>query len=83
MNLNSQQFKHVIPSPTPPIKPLPAAVSKNYQELAHFINLQIKQKRLDAQTCYPWELDCDPPPGLKALVDKFEPGISRRYEQLT
>lgn len=40
------------------------AVSENYQEVAHFINLQIKQKRLDAATCYPWELDCDPP-GLK------------------
>ena len=29
----------------PPIKPLPRTVSKNYQELAHFINLQIKQKK--------------------------------------
>jgi len=48
MNPNGQQFKHITPAPTPPIKPLPAAVSKNYQELAHFINLQIKQKRLDA-----------------------------------
>ena len=61
MNPIGQQFKHITPAPTPPIKPLPAAVSKNYHELAHFINLQIKQKRLDAATCYPWELDCDPP----------------------
>ena len=61
LNLSSQQFKNVVPAPTPPIKPLPRTVSKNYQELAHFINLQIKQKRLDAQTCYPWELDCNPP----------------------
>ena len=61
LNLSSQQFKNVVPAPTPPIKPLPRTVSKNYQELAHFINLQIKQKKLDAQTCYPWQLDCDPP----------------------
>ena len=63
LNLSSQQFKNVVPAPTPPIKPLPRTVSKNYQELAHFINLQIKQNRLDAQTCYPWELDCTPPQG--------------------
>ena len=58
-----QQFKHTTPVPTPPIKPLPASVSKNYRELAALIDLQIKQKRLDAATCYPWELDCDPPQG--------------------
>lgn len=57
----NQQFKGITPAPAPPIKPLPAVVSKNYQELARYINLQIKQKRLDAQTCYPWELNCETP----------------------
>lgn len=71
MNLNSQQFKEFSPAPAPPIKSLPAAVSKNYQELAHFINLQIKQKRLETQTCCPWQLDYTPAQTARIM------GISR------
>lgn len=33
-----------------------------------------------AQTCYPWELDCDPP-GLKVLPNRFIPGLRRRHEK--
>lgn len=62
MNPRSQQFKNAAPAPSSQIKPLPRTVSKNYQELAHFINLQLKQRKLDAQTCYPWELNCNLPP---------------------
>jgi hypothetical protein len=61
MELNQAQFGAVQPTKPPSIKPLPKEVSKNYRELAQLINIQIKQKRLDALTCYPWELNCEVP----------------------
>jgi hypothetical protein len=42
-------------------KRLPKAISGNYRELSQQLEVQIKQKKLADETCYPWEIDCDPP----------------------
>jgi hypothetical protein len=44
-------------------KKLPKAIRGNYRELSQQLDIQIKQKKLADETCYPWEIDCDPPQG--------------------
>lgn len=56
-------------------KNLPQAISGNYRELSQQLDIQIKQKKLADETCYPWEIDCNPP-GLKASVDRLQPGLT-------
>jgi hypothetical protein len=33
-------------------------VKKNYPELAEQLTIQLRQKKLEERTCYPWQLDC-------------------------
>jgi hypothetical protein len=33
-------------------------VKKNYPELAEQLTIQLRQKKLEEHTCYPWQLDC-------------------------
>ena len=55
---NPLQFPQGAPEPP---KKLTKAISGNYRELSQQLDIQIKQKKLADETCYPWEIDCDPP----------------------
>ena len=33
-------------------------VKKSYPELAEQLTIQLRQKKLEERTCYPWQLDC-------------------------
>ena len=33
-------------------------VKKNYPELAEQLTIQLRQKKLEEHTCYPWQLNC-------------------------
>jgi hypothetical protein len=59
-------------------KNLPQAIRGNYLELSRQLDIQMKQKKLADETCYPWEIACDPPRGLKALVSSSSPMLTRR-----
>jgi len=55
------QFGHRAEPQNPIVPHLNKGVSNNYKQLNQQINYQLKEKKLQEQTCYPWELDCDPP----------------------
>ena len=55
---NSLQFPEGAPELP---KNLPQAIRGNYRELSQQLDIQIRQKKLADETCYPWEIDCDPP----------------------
>ena len=41
-------------------------VGNNYKQLNQQITYQLKEKKLQDETCYPWQLDCNwTPPGVK------------------
>ena len=47
----------------PPLPKMNKYVKRNYPELSEQLSIQLKLKQLEEKTCYPWELDCDPPQG--------------------
>jgi len=60
-----EQFKLV---PTQPIKPPKASRVSNraLTQISQLLGLQQKMKKVEEETCYPWQIDCDwTPPGSK------------------
>lgn len=53
----------------PPLPKMNKYVRKNYPELSEQLSIQLKLKKLEEKTCYPWELNCNWPPTLKGLVN--------------
>jgi hypothetical protein len=41
----------------PPLR-LNRQAKKNYPQLAEQLTIQLRQKKLEKQTCYPWKLNC-------------------------
>jgi hypothetical protein len=39
--------------------PIKREVRRNYPQLMEELNLQLKQAKVIAQTCYPWQLTCE------------------------
>ena len=61
----SQQFKF---TPMEPVKPPPVSrvSNKAYSQISQLLGIQRKMQKVEEDTCYPWQLDCDwTPPGLK------------------
>ena len=64
------QFGHKPELGNPVVTQLNKGVSNNYKQLNQQINYQLKEKKLQDQTCYPWQLDCNwTPPGVKRGVE--------------
>ena len=63
------QFGHKPEIGNPMVSHLNKGVSNNYKQLNQQISFQLREKKLQDQTCYPWQLDCDwTPPGVKRPV---------------
>ena len=64
-NTRSEQFKFVS---TQPIKPLKQSrvTNRAYAQISQLLGLQEKMRRVEEETCYPWQLNCEwTPPTLK------------------
>jgi len=50
------QFGSSGPSQTP--VQLNKGVKKNYPQLTEYLNLELKQQKLNERMCYPWQINC-------------------------
>lgn len=68
INSRGQQFRFV---PTEPIKsPAVSRVSnKAYSQISQLLGIQRKMQKVEEDTCYPWQLDCDWTPRVKAYEE--------------
>jgi len=57
-NRRSEQFKFV---PTQPIKPPNASrvSNKALTQISQLLGVQEKMRKAEAETCYPWQLNCE------------------------
>ena len=65
----SQQSKF---TPMEPVKPLPVSrvSNKAYSQISQLLGIQRKMQKVEEETCYPWQLDCDwTPPRVKTYEE--------------
>jgi hypothetical protein len=62
----SQQFKFI---PMEPVKPphVSRVSNKSYSQMSQLLGIQRKMQKVEKDTCYPWQLDCNWTPRVKAL----------------
>jgi hypothetical protein len=53
-----QQFKFI---PTEPVKPPTKnrVSNKAYSQISQLLGIQRKMQKIEEETCYPWQLDCE------------------------
>jgi hypothetical protein len=74
MNLSKSQFAGV----NLPPQRLNKGVSKSYKVLSEYLDMEIKQRKLERETCYPWQISCNwTPPGLNKAARTNKSGVSR------
>ena len=77
-NSRGQQFRFV---PTEPTKPPTASRVSNraYSQISQLLGIQRKMQKIESETCYPWQLDCEwTSPGLRKSNNRFS---SRRVRK--
>lgn len=74
MNLSRSQFT----GGNPPPQRLNKGVSKSYKVLSEYLDMEIKQRKLERETSYPWQITCNwTPPGLNKSARTMKPGVRR------